>query len=127
MTMIIPEFAIALNDQGNRTRARQIVREALTFPHAVGGVWGSGCLLGAFVVANDDPRPTVLASQLGAVDALLLAAGRPSYALGQALERVTMQTKARLSPEIFAASWEAGWADPDGVVAEILATPSSPW
>ncbi len=124
-TMIIPEYANALNDQGNRAQARQIVREALIYPHDLSGSWGSGYLLGAFVVANDDPRPTVLASQLGAVDALLLAAARPSYALGQALERVTAQTKARLSPEIFAASWEAGWADPDGVVAEILATPVS--
>jgi hypothetical protein len=121
VTMIVPEFAFVLRDQGDRAGARQLVRKVLATQQHVDSTMAVGYLLAAFVVANDDAPPTTIAGQLGAVEALLLAeAGRPSHALGHALDRVKMETMTRLDPAHFAAAWEAGRADPGAVVAEIL-------
>lgn len=121
-TIIVPEYALMLSAQGDCARARQIVRETLATTYLAEGAWVAGCLLGAFVVANDEAPLPVIASQLGAVEALLLvAAGRPSHDLGHAIDRLTTHTRERLSPAQFAAAWEAGRADPEAVVASILA------
>ncbi len=121
VTMIVPEYALILSNQGHHARARQIVREALERQQHGDSAWTVGYLLAAFVVANNEVRSGVIARQLGAVDALLReGAGPPSHVLGHAIDHVTIQTKTCLSPERFAKAWEAGRTNPEAVVANIL-------
>jgi predicted ATPase/DNA-binding CsgD family transcriptional regulator len=120
--LALSDFAGWLIELGETARARALLLEALALAADYHQRWLMAVpLLSLALVDAMEGGAATAARRLGADEAIwpLTGFAVPTH-IQDRIDRATALARAALGDETFAAHWEAGWADPEAVIAAVL-------